>query len=826
MSVTPERAAATVESGGERILFCALKCRDKFVTDPASWREAVDPVCGMTVSRLHPAAVIRHLGTPYFFCSDRCRADFAASPKRHARPVAATAIPAPAVPAAPPGTVQFDIAGMTCASCAIAVEKAIAGAPGVKRAAVNLANEVATVVPSEGFDPGAVLRAVAASGYSAAPRASAASVAGRKREEAVHQRRLLLVAVSGSGPVFVISMLGLHFPGSGLIQLALTSLVVFGAGAQFFVVAARKLRHGGANMDTLIALGSGAAWSYSLWQLLGAPIGGGGHPHLYFETAAIIVTLILVGRFLEARAKARAGSAIRALMDLRPKSARVARDGQEMDLPLDDVRIGDRVVVRPGEKVPVDGVVRTGESSVDESLLTGESLPVMRRPGDEVTGGTLNQRGALIVEATRVGAASRLGQIIRLVEQAQGSKASIQRLADRVAGVFVPVVIAIAAVTFVAWWVATGDATAALLPSVAVLVIACPCALGLATPTAILVGTGRAAELGVLIKDAESLERAESIAVVVVDKTGTLTVGKPDLVAVRVLEGHAEGALCALAAALERRSEHPLADAVVRAAIARGEAIPEATRFEALAGAGVRGEAAGHRLFIGTIRGLVAEGIDPGPARAEMATLENEGMTAVVVAVDGAVAGVLGIADAVRATSAAALRALRAMDIEVYMITGDNRATAIAVGRQVGIDEDHVRAAVLPEGKAAEVTMLRAGGAVVAMVGDGVNDAPALAAADIGIAIGGGTDAAMETAAMTLMQADLHGVVTAIRLSRATMRIIRQNLGWAFAYNLLGIPVAALGLLAAFGGPMLAAGAMALSSVSVVTNSLRLKRFR
>ncbi len=819
MTVRPESAAAAIEHEGGRVLFCAVKCRDRFVAEPATWGRAIDPVCGAEVSRLHPAAVMRRKGKPHFFCSTDCRDRFAAEPSRFVPDEPAPSAPRP-VATAPSATIQFDVAGMTCASCAVSVEKAIARAPGVRRAAVNLATEVATVVAGPGFDPAAVEAAVDAAGYQATPRAGAAPSLERRREGAARERRNLVIAVACAVPVFVIAMGNLHFAGSGWAQLALSAIVVFVAGAQFFAVAARKLLHGGANMDTLIALGAGAAFGYSTWQLLAAPHG---HPHLYFETAAMIVTLILVGRLLEARAKSRAGSAIRALMDLRPKMARLRRGKSEFDVPLDEVLPGDALVIRPGERVPTDGVVRDGEAAVDESMLTGESLPVGKRAGDEVTGGTINQRGALVIEATRVGAASRLGQIIRLVEEAQGSKAPIQRLADVVSGVFVPVVIALAALTFLGWRLHGADNAVALLTAVAVLVIACPCALGLATPTAIMVGTGRAAELGVLIKDAESLERARSIEVVVVDKTGTLTVGKPEVSAVRALDRD-EGEVLALAAALERRSEHPLADAIVRAAERRGVAIPDAERFESLAGAGVRGEVGGRRVLVARASHLAGEGIESDAARAIAAELEAQGNTVALVAVDGAVAGAIGIADAVRPTSAAAVRALRGLGIEVVMLTGDNLPTAVAIGKQVGLDPAQVRAEVPPEGKAAVVERLRAEGRVVAMVGDGVNDAPALAAADVGIAIGGGTDVAMETAAMTLMHADLGGVATAIALSRSTMRVIRQNLAWALVYNSAGIPIAALGLLAALGGPMLAAAAMALSSVSVVSNSLRLKR--
>ena len=555
-------------------------------------------------------------------------------------------------------------------------------------------------------------------------------------------------------------------------------------------------------------------------------------------------------------------------MDLAPKTARILRGSATLEVPVAAVAVGDRVVVRPGEKLPVDGVVIEGESAIDESMLTGESLPVVRRVGDPVTGGTLNQRGSLLVRATRVGADTRLQQIVRLVEQAQGSKAPIQRLADRVSGVFVPVVLGIALVTFLGWWFYTGDAQAGLLPAVAVLVIACPCSLGLATPTAIMVGIGRAATRGVLIKDAASLERAHALETLVLDKTGTLTVGRPEVVTIEPLgrdrtpadetkddAGQADiteanitqDRLLAIAAALEHRSEHPLADAVVRAAEKRGLSLPAVTRFEAVAGAGIRGEVEGRRVVVGSARLLEREGIDTAAIAPRLSALDARGATGMLVALDSQLAGLLGVADVLRPTAAAAVDHLRRMGITVHMLTGDRTAVGRAVAREVGIDEAHVHAELLPEDKVAAVQKLRgpegtlapaspapsapsapseSPARTVGMVGDGINDAPALAAADVSFAIGGGTDVAMETAAVTLVGGDLHGVAFAIALSRATMRVIRQNLVWAFLYNSAGIPIAALGLLGTLGGPMLAAGAMALSSVSVVSNSLRLRRLR
>ena len=827
MTVAPERAKATLEHGGETIYFCAVKCHDRFVAEPAAWAEAVDPVCGMKVSRLHPAAVIRKDGKPNFFCSEACRDRFTDEQKalEMARP------PEPAAEGEVRGELQLDVSGMTCASCAMTIEKALAHVPGVKRAAVNLATERALVLLDKPIPLATLLASVRGAGYNAAVRPVAArpdEERARKHEEHRRQQRLMIIAAALSAPVVALSMFGLGFPGSDWGQLALTTAVVFGAGAQFFVVAARKLRHLSANMDTLIALGSGAAYFFSLYQMVWPGTHGthAGHGHLYFETAAIIVTLILVGRWLEARAKGRAGEAIRTLLDLRPRTARRVKDGREEDVPVEALVVGDRVIVRPGEKLPADGTVRAGESAVDEAMLSGESVPVWKQPGDAVTGAPLNGRGTLTVEVTAVGAATRLAQIVRLVEEAQGSKAPIQRIADTVAGVFVPVVLAVAAASFAAWLWKTGDVTASLLPAVAVLVIACPCSLGLATPTAIMVGTGRAAERGVLIRDAESLERARAIDVVVLDKTGTVTTGHMSLAMIETLGGASEDEALALAAALESRSEHPIGAAVVAAARARNLTVVEPERFEAVAGDGVRGLVGGVEALAGTARMLAAAGMAEPDAVAEAARerIESAGATAIHVARGGHLVALLGVSDTVRDTSASAVAALVALGIEVYLLTGDNARTAAAVGRAVGIDPARVISGVRPEGKAAEVERLRHAGHVVAMVGDGINDAPALAAADVGMAIGGGSDTAMEVAPVTLVRGDVWGVVEAIALSRATVKIIRQNLMWAFVYNVVSIPIAALGLLAAFGGPMLAAGAMAMSSVSVVTNSLRLRK--
>jgi len=584
--------------------------------------------------------------------------------------------------------------------------------------------------------------------------------------------------------------------------------VVCFAGAPFFKDAWIALRHRSANMNTLISLGTGTAFLYSLLVTI-----EGGH-QVYYEAAAVIVTLILLGRLLEARARGRASEAIRRLRELQPKTARVIRDGAESDIPIEQVRISDIVVVRPGEKIPVDGAVREGDSAVDESMLTGESMPVDKKAGDAVFGGTINRSGSLRLEAVKVGRATALQQMIELVRQAQGSRAPVARLADVVSGYFTIGVLAVASVTFLVW-LAFAPLSFALVNFVAVLIIACPCALGLATPTAIMVGTGRGAERGILIKGGEALEAAARIDTVILDKTGTITRGAPEVTDVVPASGFTSEELLRLAASAEHDSEHPLGRAVVARAQAQSIPLEPASDFRAIAGHGVAARVGGHEVIVGAIHSGLPD----------IQRLAAEGKTAVAITVDGKIAGAIGIADTMKVEAAAAVRRLQEMGIEVWMVTGDNRPTAEAVARQVGIQ--NVLAAVLPEGKLAEVRKLQAAGKKVAMVGDGINDAPALAQADVGIAMGTGTDIAMEAGDITLMRGDLNGVADALALARRTMRVIRQNLFWAFAYNAIGIPVAA-GVLYPFTGwllsPVLASAAMALSSVTVVTNSLRLKR--
>ena len=714
---------------------------------------------------------------------------------------------------------DLPVSGMSCAACARAIENQLAATAGVASAHVNFATSTATVE----FDPArAAVRnlvdAIEELGYGVPQPVAGEDVEeqARAHEYAALQRRLWLAAAFAI-PVVVLGMWPglMHLAAMSWIQLALTVPVIFYAGAPFYKGAWTALRHRSANMNTLIALGTGAAFLYSLTVTV-----RGGH-EVYYEAAAVIVTLILLGRVLEARARGKASEAIRHLRELQPKTARVVRDGAEQDIPIEQVRVGDLVVVRPGEKIPVDGAVREGDSAVDESMLTGESMPVDKKSGDAVYGGTINRSGSLRFEARKVGRATALQQMIELVRQAQGSRAPVARLADVVSGYFTVGVLAIATLTFVVWLalalLGVAPLSFALRNFVAVLIIACPCALGLATPTAIMVGTGRGAERGILIKGGEALEAAHRIDTVILDKTGTITCGQPRVTDVIPMNGYSEAAVLRLAASAERYSEHPLGRAIVEHAQALAIVLEDPAGFRAVAGHGVEARVDGCDVTVGSFAGPLE--------LPEMERLAAEGKTAVVVAVDGQPAGAIGIADTVKPEAAAAVRRLHEMGIEVWMITGDNRRTAESVARQVGIQR--VLAEVLPDAKLAEVRKLQAAGRKVAMVGDGINDAPALAQADVGIAIGTGTDIAKEAASITLMRGDLNGVAGALALARRTMRVIRQNLFWAFAYNIIGIPIAA-GALYPFTGwllsPVLASAAMALSSVTVVTNSLRLKR--
>lgn len=605
------------------------------------------------------------------------------------------------------------------------------------------------------------------------------------------------------------------------VQLALATPVQFVVGKQFYVGAYQALRNKSANMDVLVALGTSAAYFYSLYMAIQS-IGTGAHMiELYFETSAVLITLILLGKLFEAKAKGRSSEAIRKLMGLQAKTAVVIRYGEEMTIPVDEVRPGDIVYVKPGEKVPVDGVVLEGQSAVDESMLTGESIPVDKTVGDNVIGATLNKNGFLQIQATKVGKETALAQIIRVVEEAQGSKAPIQRLADSISGVFVPVVVGIAVLTFVIWYwfVSPGDFASALEKGIAVLVIACPCALGLATPTSIMAGSGRAAELGILFKGGEHLETAHRLDTIVLDKTGTVTKGEPELTDVFAYDMD-ESELLALVGAAEKNSEHPLAQAIVKGIGEKGVSLGAAEAFEAIPGFGIRAVVNGREVLVGTRRLLAEKSISYEQAADVMSSLEKEGKTAMLAAVDGRLAGMVAVADTIKPTSREAVKRMKEMGLTVIMMTGDNRQTAEAIARQAGIDQ--VIAEVLPEGKADEVKKLQQQGRKVAMVGDGINDAPALATADIGMAIGTGTDVAMEAADITLMRGELTSVADAIVMSHKTIRNIKQNLFWAFAYNTVGIPFAALGFLA----PWLAGAAMAFSSVSVVLNALRLQRVK
>ncbi len=745
--------------------------------------------------------------------------------------------------------------GMSCASCANSIQTAIQQVPGVSDVQVNFATEQASVeYDQRTTNLEKIQTAVADAGYEASAREALGIGKGineedkTEQEERKAQQKALLTKTIASGTIGAVLilgtlplMLGVDIPGWPMflhnpwLQLILSTPVLFWCGQSFYVGAWKAFIHRAANMNTLVALGTGAAYVYSLFITLfpGLLISQGLAPEVYYEAAVVIIALLLLGRYFENRARGQTSDAIRQLIGLQANTARVVRQDEEIDLPLEEVVVGDIVIVRPGEKIPTDGEVVEGKSTVDESMVTGEPVPVKKEQGEEVIGATINKTGSFKFRASRVGKDTVLAQIVKLVQDAQGSKAPIQKLADQVTGWFVPAVVAIAIMTFVLWFTLEGNLTIALLTTVGVLIIACPCALGLATPTSIMVGTGKGAENGILIKDAESLERAHKLQTVVVDKTGTLTEGKPtvtDYLSVRGTADSNEIKLLQMAAAVERNSEHPLAAAVVNYAASQGiekKKLMDVQDFESVTGKGVQGTIDGHLVQIGTERWMQSLGVDTESLQSQRRAWESAAKTTAWIAIDGKAEALMGISDALKKTSTDAVNALQKMGLEVVMLTGDNQQTAAAIAQEVGIRR--VFAEVRPDQKAAQIKQIQSEGKLVAMVGDGINDAPALAQADVGISIGTGTDIAIAASDITLISGDLQGIVTAIQLSKATISNIRQNLFFAFIYNVAGIPIAA-GILYPITGwllnPMIAGGAMAFSSVSVVTNALRLRNFR
>lgn len=728
--------------------------------------------------------------------------------------------------------VDLLLTGMTCAACANRIEKGLNSLPGVTKATVNFALETAHIeYTASEIEIIHMMRKVEQLGYKATLKQDATQQSDHRSVEIGKQKHKFVISAILSLPL--LWAMFSHFEWMSFLwtpeifvnpwfQLLLATPVQFWIGKHFYIGAYKALRNKSANMDVLVALGTSAAYFYSIYLSVVWMRADGSHtPELYFEVSSILITLIILGKLFESLAKGRASEAIKSLMGLQAKMALVVRSGTEVMIPVDEVLVGDVVIVKPGEKIPVDGVVIEGSSTVDESMLTGESIPVEKSPDDTVIGATINKNGAIRIRAMKVGKETALAQIIKVVEEAQGSKAPIQRIADQISGVFVPIVVVIAFLTFGVWFFAVepGQFGEALEKAIAVLVIACPCALGLATPTSIMAGSGRAAEGGILFKGGEHLEATHRINAIILDKTGTITKGKPELTDV-ISNQWDEKLLLRLIGGAEKNSEHPLAEAIIKGIQARGIVIPDAAAFEAIPGYGVRATIEGHELLVGTRKLLDQYGVDFNEALHVMESMEHTGKTAMLVAVNGAYAGLVAVADTVKETSKFAIGRLKKMGIHVVMITGDNKRTAQAIALEVGIE--HVLAEVLPQGKAEEVKKLQANGMKVAMVGDGINDAPALATADIGMAIGTGTDVAMEAADVTLMRGDLSSIPDAIYMSRVTMTNIRQNFFWALIYNTLGIPIAAVGLLA----PWLAGSAMAFSSVSVVLNALRLQRVK
>ncbi len=710
--------------------------------------------------------------------------------------------------------------GMTCAACSARVEKTLKKVDGVIHANVNLATNRAIVDYAKGdVEINDLIKAIEKAGY----KAELEVERDRNREKEAREQEiktlkiLFVISAIFSLPLFsamFFHMTGRHtILGNGYFQFVLASIVQFVVGYRFYKGAFHALRGGGANMDVLVAMGTSAAYFYSVYNVFV------GINQYYFEASAVIITLVLLGKIFEAVAKRKTSEAVKKLIRLQPKTARVVKDGLEKDILIEKVQVGDIVVVRPGERIPVDGEIIEGNSSVDESMITGESIPVDKNIGDEVVGATINKYGTFKFKTTKVGKNTVLSQIIKLVEDAQGSKAPVQRLADKISGIFVPSVIGIAVVTFLLWYFIKGDFTRALINAVSVLVISCPCALGLATPTAIMVGTGKGAENGILIKSGEHLERAHRLNTLVFDKTGTITKGEPEVTDIVAFHKSEEEVL-RWAAIAEKASEHPLGRSIVKRAETKGIHLGSPEKFIALSGKGIQATIEGKKVYIGNRRLMEEINLEIDVIENELLRLEEEGKTAMILAVDRQISGIIAVADRIKDSSKKAVEALKHIGLEIYMMTGDNQRVANAIAKQVGIY--NVLAEVLPENKAEAVEKLREKGKFVGMVGDGLNDAPALAASDVGFAIGTGTDVAMEAAGITLMSGDLRGVVTAIRLSHRTMQTIKQNLFWAFFYNSVGIPIAALGFL----NPMIGGAAMAFSSVSVVGNSLRLKKFK
>ena len=720
--------------------------------------------------------------------------------------------------------IELDVFGMTCSACSSRIEKVLNKQEGVKSATVNLATESASIEYNPGLlDEKAIVERIQKLGYDAKHKTESKEKNSYKEERINEMKRKLTISVLLSLPLLITMLdhlLGIRLPQIFMnpwFQFALATPVQFYVGWQFYTGAYKSLKNGGANMDVLVALGTSAAYFYSLYEALKTIGNPAYEPHLYFETSAVLITLILFGTYLETRAKSQTTNAISELLNLQAKEARVIRNGNEMMVPVEEVEAGDHLVVKPGEKIPVDGIIVKGRTSVDESMLTGESIPIEKHKDSPVIGSTLNMNGTIEMRATKVGKDTALASIVKVVEEAQGSKAPIQRLADVISGYFVPIVVGISLLTFIVWigFVQPGQFESALIASIAVLVIACPCALGLATPTSIMVGTGRAAETGILFKGGEHLERAHELDTIILDKTGTITKGKPE---VTNFSGDEE--TLQLLASAEKGSEHPLAEAIVTYAEEKKIPLLETDDFEAIPGHGIKATIDGREILVGNRKLMKNQGIAINEAEEEMSRLEKDGKTAMLIAIDRRFAGVVAVADTIKETAKEAIEQLKQEGLDVIMLTGDNKRTAEAIAGQVGINE--VIAEVLPEQKADKVKEIQLQGKKVAMVGDGINDAPALAVADIGIAIGTGTEVAIEAADVTILGGELLLIPKAIKISRATMKNIRQNLFWAFGYNTAGIPIAAAGFLA----PWIAGAAMALSSVSVVTNSLRLKRVK